>query len=92
MMVPFGLSTVVIERGARTSSSDKPFATSLAGSSWMRIAGFCWPPISTWATPEIWLICWASLVSMLSSTSVNGSVSDVTPRSRIGASAGLTLR
>ena len=58
----------------------------------MRMAGFCWPPMVTWATPGIWLICWASLVSTLSSTSVSGSVSDVAPSSRMGESAGLTLR
>ena len=44
-IVPLGLSTVATESGVRTSSSDRPLATSLAGSSWMRIAGFCWPPI-----------------------------------------------
>src|SRR5262249_16263208 len=58
----------------------------------MRIAGFCWPPINTCATPEIWLICWASFVSMLSSTSVSGRVSEVAPSRRMGESAGLTLR
>ena len=47
--MPLGLFTVVTESGVRTSSSDKPLATSLAGSSWMRIAGFCWPPMETWA-------------------------------------------
>jgi hypothetical protein len=56
-ILPFGLSTVVIAIWLRTSSSDRPLATSLPGSIWMRIAGFCWPPIVTWATPEIWLIC-----------------------------------
>ena len=63
LIVPLGLSTVVTESGMRTSSSDNPLATSLAGSSWMRIAGFCWPPMETWATPAIWLICAASLFS-----------------------------
>jgi hypothetical protein len=58
--LPFGLSTVVIAIWLRTSSSDKPLATSFPGSIWMRIAGFCCPPMMTWATPEIWLICCAS--------------------------------
>ena len=58
----------------------------------MRMAGFCWPPIMTWATPEIWLICWASWASTASLTVVSGSVSDVADNSRIGESAGLTLR
>ena len=91
-ILPFGLSTVVIAIWLRTSSSDRPLATSLAGSIWMRIAGFCWPPMMTWATPEIWLICWASWASTASLTVVSGSVSEVADSSRIGESAGLTLR
>jgi hypothetical protein len=39
-IAPFGLSTVAAESCARTSSSDRPFATSFAGSSWMRIRRF----------------------------------------------------
>jgi hypothetical protein len=50
-MFSFGLSTVVMTIWLRTSSSDRPLATSLAGSTWIRIAGFCWPPIVTWPTP-----------------------------------------
>ena len=50
----------------------------------MRIAGFCWPPIVTCATPEIWLICCASWASTASLTSVSGSVSEVADSSRIG--------
>ncbi len=83
-MLPFGLSTVVMLTIERTSSSDRPLATSLAGSIWIRIAGFCSPPIDTCATPEIWLICWAILVSASSSTSISGSVSEVADRSMIG--------
>jgi hypothetical protein len=67
-MAPFGLSTVVIVIWPRTSSSDSPLATSLAGSIWIRIEGFCWPPMNTWATPEIWLICCASCASVSSLT------------------------
>ena len=58
----------------------------------MRTAGFCWPPIVTCATPEIWLICCASWASTASLTVVSGSVSEVADSSRIGESAGLTLR
>src|ERR1700746_2971722 len=72
-MLPFGLSTVVIAIWLRTSSSDSPLATSLAGSTWTRIDGFCWPPMMTCATPEIWLICWASWASTASLTVVRGS-------------------
>ena len=46
----------------------------------------------TCATPEIWLICWASWASTASLTVVSGSVSEVADSSRIGESAGLTLR
>jgi hypothetical protein len=54
--------------------------------------GFCWPPMKTWATPEIWLIRWASWTSTASSTSISGMLSEVAESSRIGESAGLTLR
>src|SRR6266404_4609352 len=91
-MLPFGLSTVVIAIWLRTSSSDRPLATSFAGSTWIRIDGFCWPPIKTCATPEIWLICCASWASTASLTLVRGRVSDVADNIRIGESAGLTLR
>src|SRR6202030_4766325 len=91
-MLPLGLSTVVIAIWLRTSSSDRPLATSFAGSTWTRIDGFCWPPMTTCATPEIWLICWASWASTASLTVVSGSVSEVADNSRIGESAGLTLR
>src|SRR6202012_3784371 len=91
-MLPLGLSTVTIEIWLRTSSSDRPLATSFAGSTWTRTEGFCWPPIGTWATPEIWLICWASCASTASLTVVSGKESDVADNSRIGESAGLTLR
>ena len=91
-MVPFGLLTVMTEAALRTSSSDRPLATSLAGSICSRTAGFCSPPISTWATPWTWLMRWASLVSAASSTSVSGTAFELTARIIIGASAGLDLR
>src|SRR4029077_20839981 len=91
-MLPLGLSTVVIAIWLRTSSSDKPLAPSFAGSTWTRIDGFCWPPIVTCATREIWLICWASCASTESLTVVSGRVSEVADNNRIGESAGLTLR
>ncbi len=91
-ILPFGLSVVVIDIWLRMSSSDSPLATSLAGSTWTRIAGFCWPPMNTCATPEIWLICCANCASVPSLTDVSGSVSEVADNSMIGESAGLTLR
>ena len=83
---------VVIAIWLRMSSSASPLATSLAGSTCTLIAGFCWPPMKTCATPEIWLICCASCASVPSLTDVSGSVSEVADNSRIGESAGLTLR
>ena len=77
---------------ARTSSSARPSEASLAGSTWMRTAGFCWPPIPTWPTPAIWPRCCARMVSAYSSTLVSGSRSDCTASTMIGASPGLTLR
>ena len=91
-MLPFGLLTVVMASWLRTSSSDRPLATSLAGSTWIRTAGFCWPPMNTCATPEIWLMRCASCTSTASSTSVSGRVSETAESRRIGESAGLTLR
>ena len=91
-MLPFGLSTVVMVIWLRMSSSDNPLATSFAGSIWIRIAGFCWPPTNTCATPEIWLICCAILASVSSLTVVRGRVSEVADSSMMGESAGLTLR
>src|ERR1700739_3261434 len=46
----------------------------------------------TCATPEIWLICWASWASTASLTVGSGKVSDGADRNRIGEYAGLTLR
>ena len=72
-----------------TSPSD----ASLAGSSWMRMAGFCSPPIETWPTPD-------ELADLLREHGV-GVVVDLGQRHRrrtttdrimIGESAGLTLR
>ena len=47
----------------RRPSSESPSDATLAGSSWMRTAGFCCPPTLTCATPEIWLICCTSTFS-----------------------------
>ena len=92
-MLPFGLSTVVIAIWLRTSSSDRPLATSLAGSIWMRIAGFCWPPIEHLGDAGNLADLLRELgIDVSSLTSVSGSVSDVADNSRIGESAGLTLR
>ena len=92
MMEPLGLSTVALAICERTSSSCKFFSTSLAGSTWMRIAGCCWPPMRTSETPEIWLMRWARMFSAASSTAMIGSTSERTERIRIGVSEGLTLR
>jgi hypothetical protein len=43
----------------RISSSVTPLAASLAGSTWMRMAGVRSPKIETWATPGTCEICWA---------------------------------
>ena len=48
--------------------------------------------MKTWATPEIWLICWPSWTSIASLSRISGTVSDVADSSMIGKSAGLTLR
>ena len=58
----------------------------------MRTAGFCWPLTVIWATPLICESCWARIFSAESSTTVSGSEAEVSARSRIGESAGLTFR
>ena len=90
-ILPLALSTVVIDMALRTSSSDKPLVTSFAGSICTRIDGFCSPPMVTWDTPEIWLICCAIFTSALSSTTVRGRRSEVADNSMMGESAGLTF-
>ena len=55
------------------------------------MAGVCWPPMVTCATPGIWLICWTSLVETLSSTTVSGNDWELAESRRIGESAGLTF-
>ncbi len=62
-MVPLALLVVAFTRLARTSSSAKPSDAIFCGSIWTLTAGFCWPATLTWATPEIWLICWATIFS-----------------------------
>ena len=58
----------------------------------MRTAGFCAPLIVTCATPLICESCWARIVSAESSTTVSGNEVEVSARSSIGESAGLTFR
>ena len=61
------------------------------GFAWMRTAGF-WPPqMLTRPTPGNCEILGARRVSARSSTFDSGSVSEVSARVRIGASAGLVL-
>ena len=85
-------STVVIAIWARTSSIDRPFATSFAGSIWIRTAGFCWPPMRDLRHAGDLADLLRKLGIDASLTVVSGSVSEVADSSRIGESAGLTLR
>ena len=91
-MLPLGLFTVADAITPRTSSMVRPMAARRAGSTCTRIAGFCWPPISTCATPATCESCCEITFSAKSSTSVMGSSSDCTARIRMGLSAGFTLR
>ena len=89
--VPLATSVVELASAVRTSSSVIWRACSFAGSTWTRMAGFCWPPMATWATPEICEICWATTFSAKSSTLGSGTVSEFADTIRIGESAGLTF-
>ena len=88
---PLARSTFAWPRAVRRSSRLSPYAARAAGLAWMRTAGFCPPPIETIPTPGSWEIFWARVVSARSSTFERGSTSEVRPRVRMGASAGLTL-
>ena len=75
----------------RTSSSDRPYAASALGLTWMRTAGR-WPPlILTSPTPGSCEIFCAIRVSARSSSFGSGSVCDDSASVMIGVSAGLTL-
>ncbi len=89
--VPLAESVVALASAARTSSSVSPRAVSLAGSTWTRIAGRCWPPMATSDTPLICEICVATTFSAKSSTLVSGIVFEVADTIRIGESAGFTF-
>src|SRR5690242_1725699 len=60
---PFGWMTVIAASAARSCSRSSPFAASIAGLICTRMAGFCWPPIPTSATPGIWEIFCAKMLS-----------------------------
>ncbi len=91
LSVPLAMFVVELTSVERISSSVMPLLASLAGSTWMRIAGVRSPKIDTCATPETCEICWARNRSAYSSTVVSGMVSDRSDSSRIGESAGLTF-
>ena len=59
LIVPLAALVVEVTRIARISSRVTPLLASLAGSTWMRIAGVRSPKIETWATPGTCEICWA---------------------------------
>jgi hypothetical protein len=88
---PLGALVVALTSEPRISSKVRPRAASLAGSTWMRIAGRCSPPSATWATPGTWESCWARKLSANSSTTVIGRVAELADRIRIGESAGLSF-
>ncbi len=75
----------------RTSSRVMPRAESAVGLTWTRTAGFCPPLMVTSPTPGTCEIFCARRVSAKSSTFDKGSVSEVSARVRMGASAGLDL-
>ncbi len=62
-MEPLGAFTVACASTVRTSSMVRPMEARRAGSTCTRTEGVCWPPISTWLTPVIWLICWLRMFS-----------------------------
>ena len=75
----------------RTSSIDRPCAAAARGFTRTRTAGRSPPESVTRPTPGACEIFCARRVSTRFCTWVIGSVREVTPRVRIGASAGFTL-
>ena len=79
-----------VDGGDRQAACARPPATGPWRRAWPDRAG-CGPRASArrrsrpGRRPMIWLICWASLVSALSSTSVSGMASETTDRIMIGA-------
>ena len=53
---PLGWSTVALAKAARMVSRSRFAAASCAGLTWMRMAGFCKPPMPTRPTPGSWEI------------------------------------
>src|SRR5262245_8282696 len=89
--LPLAWLVLALAIDVRTSSSDKPYAASAFGLTWIRTAGR-WPPLMlTRPTPGSWEIFCAMRVSARSSSFGRGIVGDVSASVRIGASAGLTL-
>jgi len=77
---------------ALTWSKPSPCAFSCSGFASMRTAGGAEPPTNTWPTPSTCDSRCASTESAMSYTRGVSSVSEVSARIMIGASAGFTLR
>ena len=89
--LPFAWLVFALAIDVRTSSSDRPYAASAFGLTWIRTAGR-WPPLMlTRPTPGSCEIFCATRVSAMSCSFVSGSVFEESARVRIGVSAGLTL-
>ncbi len=89
--LPLAWLTLAVATAVRKSSRVRPYAASAAGLACTRTAGRCPPLMLTSPTPGSWAIFWASRVSARSSTWGSGKVAEVSPRVRMGVSAGFTL-
>ena len=90
--LPVASVTLALRMAVNTSCAARLAARSAPGFSRTRTAGFSAPLICTWLTPSSWDRRWARMVSAASYTWPGDSVSDVSARVRMGASAGLNLR
>src|SRR6266705_122551 len=89
---PLGRLALAAACAARTSSSPIAYLLSAVGFSSTRTAGSDAPPTVTWPTPSAWEIFCARMVEAASYISPRSSVSEVSARIMIGATAGFTLR
>ena len=90
--VPSGVLLLAAATALASWSMAMPRAASAVGSIWMRTAYFWLPKIATCATPSMVDSDGEMTFSAKASRSVSGTVSLTSDISRIGASAGLTLR
>src|ERR1700680_764645 len=89
---PLGVLAFAWLRAVRTESRPTPSLFSSMGLTSARTAGFAPPPTKTCPTPSTCASFWARIESAALYISDSGTVSEVSAKIKMGASAGLDLR